>query len=365
MEPLPPIRTPVKSRWREFRVRFLPVIVFSGTLAIAIYLWSISVNPSTLLGEVEIVQSEIISPESAVLTNLFVERYQVVKAGEVLAELISTDTRVAGTEMSTLRTRLSLRDFQTGAILNRERTAFDYNAMKVEYLAHKIDLADYEAQLSIADALVERLKNGVGDQVISQNEYALELQRRDALRARAETTRSLLEEMNLRLLPSAYVTNTFSLAAELQLEDFMQDLREEEERLDDITHRKIVLRAPYDCVVARIHRRNGENLIAGEPIITLNATKAEKIIGYLRQPLPIIPAEGMQVQIRTRSLQRTEVVSSIAQVGRTYEVITNLSLLRPGFSQEVGLPIAVHVPAALATLLPGEIVELTLHSASQ
>lgn len=47
---LPPIPTPLRRRWKEFRVRVVPVLVFLVVLATACFLWRWYVAPPNLGG---------------------------------------------------------------------------------------------------------------------------------------------------------------------------------------------------------------------------------------------------------------------------------------------------------------------------
>jgi hypothetical protein len=50
-------------------------------------------------------------------------------------------------------------------------------------------------------------------------------------------------------------------------------------------------------------------------------------------------------------------------VGAQFEVITNLSLLRPDQMLDMGLPVAITLPEALKPFLrPGEVVDVTVRS---
>ena len=92
MAELPLIPTPPAQRWREFRIQNLPVLVFATAFLCAFYLWRESVTPATLVGEVETIRADETSPDSGLLTNLWVTRFQPVKAGDVVAEVMATDS---------------------------------------------------------------------------------------------------------------------------------------------------------------------------------------------------------------------------------------------------------------------------------
>jgi multidrug resistance efflux pump len=120
----------------------------------------------------------------------------------------------------------------------------------------------------------------------------------------------------------------------------------------------VTLRAPIDGIVTAILRRPGETVVQGEPIVIITATVPEKIVGYLRQPFPLEPQVGMEVQVRSNSRARSIGTAQLTRVGQHFEPIVN-PVLHPLPTPEVGLPIEVSMPAGL-TLRPGELVSLVI-----
>jgi multidrug resistance efflux pump len=121
MSELPVIPTPPSQRWREFRVVFVPPIVFLSTLLTIGVVWKDYVSPPTLVGQVEPLITAVTSRNAGVLTNLFVERFQEVKAGEMLAEVRVTDHRRYDTELELLRSQISLSQLELGTMADRQR----------------------------------------------------------------------------------------------------------------------------------------------------------------------------------------------------------------------------------------------------
>src|SRR5690606_32622571 len=80
--------------------------------------------------------------------------------------------------------------------------------------------------------------------------------------------------------------------------------KEAQLRLVEAQLSPVPLIAPMDGVVTQLYRRSGENVTSGEPILQISATHSERIIGFLRQPLPLEPQPGMDVEVRTRTFIR-------------------------------------------------------------
>jgi hypothetical protein len=116
-----------------------------------------------------------------------------------------------------------------------------------------------------------------------------------------------------------------------------------------------VIQSPINGVVAEIFHRPGENLLPGDPILSISSKNSERIVGYLKAPCTLQPKAGMTVQMRTRSQPRIEAESKISGVGAGFEVITNVVLIHPNMPAELGVPVAVAIPPSLRNQLrPGE-----------
>ena len=86
----------------------------------------------------------------------------------------------------------------------------------------------------------------------------------------------------------------------------------------------------------------------------------DRIIGFLGLPLRIQPKLGMEVEIRSRGLNRTAGRARITYIGPRIELFNAPIRLRTmEAAQARGLPIAVSVPPNMR-LRPGELVDLSL-----
>ncbi len=129
---------------------------------------------------------------------------------------------------------------------------------------------------------------------------------------------------------------------------------------DETEPSSVLLAAPMAGSVTTLHRHSGENVMAGDPIVTLAGPKPGRIIAYLPQPLRQHPMPGGRVEIRTRSFPPVVLQGKIIAVGTRMESIPGC--LRPSGTSaapELGLPIVVSRPCQLG-VVPGEIVDLWL-----
>ena len=57
MKPLDPVPTPASLRWREFRIRFVPAVVFVGIAAATVWMWKNQIALATTQGVGEGIRS--------------------------------------------------------------------------------------------------------------------------------------------------------------------------------------------------------------------------------------------------------------------------------------------------------------------
>ena len=360
MEQLPVIPTPPGQKWREFRIRFLPLIVFACTVGSIFYIWREHVTPPNLVAHVEPVITYVRVSDDCVVTNLMVEIYQPVRKGDTIAEVIITDNRRLDSDFQMLRSQLSLVQLELGTLLDKDRLALDYYGMQNDYQTELRLLKEAQAELPQAEYNTVLASNQMKSGLVSEFEYQTYLSRSKLLKSSVEQlTQSVAElEKNLGQMKAASQGNTETNSAG-RLKELMADLEQRRSELEQMTTTPITLTSPIDGIVMGIHARPGESVVGGEPMVTISAHESDRIIGYMRQPLAIQPRSGMPCEIRTRSWKRIKTESVITAVGAQFETITNLSLLRPDQMPDMGLPVAISMPPALkGHVRPGEVVDV-------
>jgi multidrug resistance efflux pump len=362
MEPLTVIPTPPSQRWREFRIRYVPPLVFLSVACLIGLIWRQEIVPPLLVGQVQPIRAEVISPDDGVITNLYVSEFQEVRAGDIVAEVISTDTRRIAAELQLLNSQMSASQLQFGALSDKERLVLAYSTLKLRYLREQTDLETAKAELEPAERDYVLNKQLFDQKLISEPELDFYARTYRPLKAKVEQITLLLANVEKDLQGLKKVSSEgMDVAASSARDKILLDLEQEHKQLQTLQSEHVVLRAPIDGVVQAIHRRRGENVLAGTSVVTIASAQSERIIGYMRQPFPFRPKEGMKVRIRTREMKRQEAEGVIASVGGQFETITNSVLVRPGVPSEIGLPIAISIPAAIKTSVrPGELVELSI-----
>ena len=354
-ERLSPIPTPASQLWRQLRLQYLPVVIYFAGLVGAYLLWTHWVAPPTLVGEAEAVRTELRAAQSGMLADLNVELLQPVKAGQRIGRVIVNDPKVLEASLAVIRAETEV--LRTTTDMNFERLRLDWMSKRVEQVSLQSELQQAEATLARTTAL-HRIK------LVTDEEYDQARLSRDGISARLKAQSELISRIEPALQPTDVGSNRTMPSAAVEGLRAAIKQKDEQLRLIEAQLNPLPLIAPIDGVVTQLFRRSGEVISGAEPILQISAVRSERIIGFLRQPLPVEPKPGMEVEIRTRTLQRQMAMATIAQVGLQLEPITPtlLAAMRLPITTvptDFGLRIHVTVPAELG-IRPGEYVDLIL-----
>ena len=370
MNSLPTIPTPPGRRWKDFRLQCLPILAFAAVAAAIFYLWNRNLGPSSFVGEVEAVRQNVASPKPGQLADLGVDPFQPVKAGDVLARVITTDPKVIEASLAVIRAEVGLLKTGMDPIVNQHRDAVNYQQLRLSWLVQRVDLAGARVRLQFAENELQRITKLFEEKIVPQGlgqngvvGYEVALRDRDALGTEVAERAKVVDELEQKLhqlkVPDEWenpqsTSPTISAALAVQ---------EEKLRLTEAQLNPISLKAPMNGVVSKIYHRSGETVLAGDPIVSLSAASAQRIIGYMRQPLPFEPKVGDTVKIYTRRPHRQMADARILQVGVQMELVAAPMRIRGyGTAMERGLPILLNLPAGLE-VHPGELVDLMIKPA--
>jgi multidrug resistance efflux pump len=367
MDRLPPIPIPVAQLWREFRIRLAPLGVFAVALVAVMLLWRDNVVGPNLVGEVEAVQSNISSPKAGQLAGLSVLRLQRVRAGDVIAQVITTDPKVLQSSLAVIQAEIKLLRVNLEPVLGQQRYALNFDRLRLDWMDQRVQLATAKVHLQLAEADLRRDQELFAEKVVSQQVLDSARNHKESLETEVKERTALVAALEAqqqdRLKQMGPTESSSALAKNANPEDVMQasiKVQEEKLRLTELELSPIELTVPIDGTITSIHHRSGEAVVAGEAIVTLTALTSDRILSYLRPPLFMEPKVGMAVEVRARSFKRCVGHAAIIQVGSQMEPISaNLSPGLPPHTHQVGLPVLVSLPAA-QRLLPGEIVDLRI-----
>ena len=374
MNALPAITTPMRQHLRRARQQVLPVVILLIVLFAIGLMWKRMARPTSFVGMVETIQTIVTTPDAGVLTNISIHPLQEVVAGDIVAEVLTTDPRTVNSRLSVLRGRMQLMEMEMSPILNRQRSALDYERLLVDCAKIKADLATAKAMLDGAKGRFQRESELIKGGVTSKQDYELALTEKTALEAQVEEKEKIVALTEKSLERLAYMADSFVPGGENDPLKAALTIEEDKVKLFQAKLRPLELQAPIDGIVTVLHKRAGEQVLPGDAILTITARKPERILGYLPQSFPINPSVGMKVEVATRSplaLWKTRTVATIVGVSPHLETITNLLMrpITPGISADQQVPVlgrvvTISLPPDLK-LLPGQPLDIRLLPAEE
>jgi multidrug resistance efflux pump len=355
MDPLPPIPTPPSQRWREFRIRVLPLITFTIVISMVVVLWRSYVMPASIVGMVQTNSVSITVAEPGLITDMFVKPFDEVTNGQPLcivrpfsAELTRASIDKITADMNVLRGRLAINDLR-----NSEAVA----KLRLDMLEQNMLLASAKVRLADAKVVLDRKTKLLKDNIVPPAEFELAQTQHDVLSGEVTDRTRLVEswEQELNALKPLQTNDASNLDKLIQAA-----IARQQDELN-VLYQPLDLRAPMDGQVGEIFHLAGQYIAHRQPILTINSTRSDRIIAYFRQPIVLRPQVGDQVIVRTRGNHRQQLSAQIIEIGAQLTPINPVMLpwSNSRRSVEMGLPVGISMPPELK-LAPGELVELSL-----
>lgn len=353
MKPLEPIPMPVATRWREFRARLLPFLVFVGIVGVVALMWRGHTGQVSIQGIGEGIRSHVSAPQTVRVQEWLVEPHTVVAAGTPLVVVLPVDARA---DFDLLRSMHEMARIQSQPSLAQDN-AMNFERIRIELLKTKSELAIARVKLEQAERDVVRNTPLHREKLLSADLYELSLNTRDALKAEVDEKAKAIAQIEQRLDNLRPIGEPEMARPNPQDNEWLAQLQKAQlaaaKNLEPQT-----LVAPIAGMVGLPQRQAGEFVAAGETLLTVNSLRAEHVVAYLRQPYRFDPQVGMTARVTTRTAHRQAFVSQIVQVGAHVESLTNsLALMRPGTIVDAGLPVIVAIPLGV-NIRPGEIVDI-------
>ncbi|HEY0455680.1 MAG TPA: HlyD family efflux transporter periplasmic adaptor subunit [Verrucomicrobiae bacterium] len=353
--PLPPIPTPASQRWREFRIRIMPVFVFMLSVAGLGYLWNNYVAPSGIVGSVESISSMVTSMADGQVLSLSVDRYEPVKLGQVIGSQSRMEPELIAATIASITADLEV--LRAQYILRLNGSEQQYQQVRLTMFEQQVLLAGSRMNFIQASNEFGRVAELYNQslKLESATAYDLAKAKKDSLQAEIEERTKLIKEMEevlprLRAMDSSSTTNDPVTRA---IEAKRAEL--------ELATKPVPLRAPIDGVITLINKRPGERIIKGDPILTISSQNSERILAYVRQPMNTAPTANDTVLIRTRTFKRLSGEGKILKVGASLESIPPMLLSPDGKRLESGLPVIISLPASLrGKVSPGEFLDMSI-----
>lgn len=346
-EKLPPIPTPVSQRWREFRIQILPFVVFLAALVGVFYLWRTYVQPVGVIGAAETNLVNVTSLQDGLLQQLFVERFQSVTQGQTIAVIVNTDPALIKAQIDSVQADIKVLEERNNVDVQRGFQAFQQ--FRQDLLKLRVDQATDRVNWQLASNELYRAETGFKDGVVTAAALDSARAKRDAYGAAIAERGSQIIDLEKSLADLAEKQKPAGINA-------FADAVEKKAIELELMLKPNVLKSPISGMVTVIHHLQNERILRGMPIVSISDPNTSRIVGYVRQPVTVLPTTNDFVQITTRSQPRQVGRGQILHVGSQFEIISP-TMLADAKRMEIGLPILVSIPSTIR-LVPGEFVDL-------
>ena len=347
---LPPIPTPASQRWREFRIQFLPILVFALLLFGIVYLWKSYVQPVGVIGYADTNLVNVTSLQDGLISDLYVERFQNVTTGQVIAVVVNTDPELVKAQIESVQADIKVLAARNA--VDEKRTQQSFQQFRQDLFTHQVQQRVDIVNWMLASNETKRIEILFTQGSSSAANVEAETAKRDAYAAAIEERGKQMAELakslaDLTEKQKAGEPDAFAEAIEKKTKELGLMLQPSR------------LRAPINGMVSMVHHIKGERILRGMPIVSIIDPETRRIIGYIRQPVTMVPTTNDSVTITTRSQPRQSARGQILRVGAQFEPINPALLVTDSKRVEVGLPILVSIPSGIS-LVPGEYVNLII-----
>ena len=378
------IQTPISQHWNHFRTGLLPLIAFLACIWVTMSLWERRANQGTIVAEATASAVDVASGSNGLLKSLVESgsrdaEWQVwdeVGKGEVIAVLDdsllrqeievvrgTTDRLVADLEATRLRAEadigaITLRDNQNyvDRIFQKSRFLIQRRQVYVALVDDTMRKRTLEEQLRILQAA------GRGAAKREKKQLETEI---DQLDASIYNNTRLGQEITSQLkVVESHIKEQSGLVNLPALDEMQKNLdkavKAQDSQIDLIRLRidHMTIRSPVAGVISAIHKRPGEAIVEGEPVMTVVNDSAEYVVGYWRENHSQRPSETMVVSVRLRQPDSVEYQANIEEIGPQYGQVP-LHQQKDPSRPEYGIPVKVRIPDELQGMVrPGELVHL-------
>lgn len=374
-----PVPVPLSVRWRDFRTRQLPTVVWILAALGALFIAGRQHSTRTVLPAiVHTREAMIASPEDGVVTSLMVALHQDVRRGDVIAVM---DDRALLADVQTIRAELASRSAELAtarldilwedAQIERDRLqtlrrlALDAEQARLDVLDREANLQVLNVQLEGLTARLVRLDDMLEQGIIGPAEHDLVTYEKKAIEAqiRVETgalasARALSENAIARRAELEEALGAQAREIDEWLEPWREVITAQETLLaaQEERRERLVLRAPTDGRITFLAASPGETVLAGIPIATVTAATGRRIVAYAAESQLQLVAPGAEIEIQNRRNPREVVRTRIESTSSRIEELPPRLWPHPMMPQ-YGMPILVEETPGVS-FVPGEVLQV-------
>ncbi len=384
----------------------IPVVVWLSVVASVVLLFRQRAQRFEVVGIARGEVRQIAVSSTGRITDISVELFQPVSAGQTLAVVntildneqmieseLTTQFNAAAAEaerlmalliptqeqlqMDAASLQISREDNYRRFIVDAERSRLLIFELQAQIAADRVTLDELAMEVKVCEKLLE-------DEAIVPLELERVKVQHQSLARKIEEDERLLEQVKADLQEAERRRDEFAQqevpeqSVNEALEAIHKEIKVQEqlmkgllEQLAALRSRRVVeLKSPIDGIVIPIRgednevlhqrpgeqvlRRTGEVVAAGDPILAVSQAEPTEIVAYVNEQQLEFVRERMAVElIKTRTPAQIA-QASVLSVGPTVELMPQRLWRNPTVPQW-GRPVLINVPAGLS-LVPGEVV---------
>lgn len=370
------IRTPWEHKLRRFRYSALPGICFLICVVVTLWMWDRQGQLPNAVGEAQWMHVTVRAGVDGRIAALQPQETwwtlcQEVSRTKVIARLddgpVSEELAAMEEDLKSLQGQLEVtraefqldgqREFRRLA-WQVERLYLDELVRRVEIEAARIELQRLEARLNAVEPLVKiggASQMEVKDTQLLRDEVQKRIHESEAVQ---EESRKQREEAQSRLTsyPPLLKADENNVLAPIRA-----SIKAQQHRIDklEMEIEALKIHSPIDGTISEVHCVPGQNVLAGDPIVTVALSKPQYIVSYIRQKQRFIPRVNMKVKVRRRAAGSPMEDAVVEKVG-SMRLIPPQQLLDPT-RPEWGVPVRIRLPKE-SSLHPGEFVDITFET---
>lgn len=354
-----PIKVPLKQKLREFRLRFVPVVVFGFVLFFVMYLWDLRVYNPSFIGRVHAEVAMITSPQTGLITNLMVSEFDRLREGDPIATIVIADSNLIKSRIAAISSQIDLVKATLDPLSDWQRNRINLASLRIDLVQERVELGTLAIRKNQQTRSIERIDQLYASKLVSDQELEDARLELDIINSAIELRQDQIVELE------QYISNIESsdqqfVASDSDVLAAAVRVYENELAVIEAELQPIVIRAPFDGVVGKLYYSNGSYLPAGELFVHFESGTPTHIIGYMRQPLTVRPYVGMIVQVRTRTATKYIAPAVVENIGVQLSLVEE-GLQRPGSSFESALPVKISLNGLEEIpLMPGELVDIII-----
>jgi multidrug resistance efflux pump len=268
-----PIPTPTPERWRQTRMRALPVLVMIGALVMLASLWPARMG--VVSGDVQrggqVVP--VSSYKAGVLASVTVTRFQKVRQGDPLGYVMTADPKALETTVAAVRAEIAelRQNVETTNVPSQQSPVIEEVRARLNWLWQRAELATARVSLQLAETELQRLDELLPEEGTTLRELELARTHQKELQRQVEELAAQVAAGAATLVSGAALDAPTSAGTVMgkmitPISDPEIRLRQVEEDLSPM-----LLRAPIDGIITDINFRSGEVVTPGSPIILIEA----------------------------------------------------------------------------------------------